>query len=118
VTLSTEKVTLLPSELKNIRINRKLSQKEMAEQLGITRPALTQYENGSRTIPLYIVKLIQALFPIKLSGNIVTDINNAYVTKNNIEDILNKINRLEEENKRLRKMLDNIRSISSQVDDE
>lgn len=108
---------MLPSELKNIRIGRKLSQKEMADQLGITRPALTQYENGSRTIPLYIVKLIQVLFP-KRSINNVNDNIDRYVTKQNIDDLIKQNQQLTEENRKLRQIIDNIRSIAGQTGDE
>jgi len=41
--------------LKNIRLNRKMSQKEMAEALGITNKLLSAYEIGRLRVPIEVI---------------------------------------------------------------
>ncbi|UYZ34985.1 helix-turn-helix domain-containing protein [Clostridium beijerinckii] len=48
----------LSDNLKRIRINRKLTQKELAEKSGITRESIGNYERGDRTPPADILKKI------------------------------------------------------------
>lgn len=95
-----------PAELKNIRIKAHLTQREMADQLGITRPALTQYETGARSIPLYIMKLVNELF----QGNNANDISKQKI------DLKNENERLRKENETLKIALSKIRSITVQFD--
>lgn len=50
-----------PTEFKDIRLKLKLTQKEMAKQLGITHHHLQKYEYGTVNIPKTIEYLIQIM---------------------------------------------------------
>jgi transcriptional regulator with XRE-family HTH domain len=46
----------------------KLTQQELADQLGLNRASLSQYERGHTPIPRYTIKLICLMFEINESG--------------------------------------------------
>jgi len=50
-----------PQELKQIRINLKLSQSKMAEYIGIKSDrTIRAWESGERVIPIWAIKIIKA----------------------------------------------------------
>ncbi len=53
--------------IKKIRNNLGLTQAEFAEELGISRASLSDYERNRTKLPLYIEKLIKCMFGDKKS---------------------------------------------------
>lgn len=54
----------LANKLKELRIDKGLSQSEVSKALGLTRNAFTNYENGYREPSLDILKKICELFAV------------------------------------------------------
>ena len=57
--------------LKQIRINKGFSQKEIAERLGVSQPSYAQYENGKRNPKLETVRKIADALGIYISDLVV-----------------------------------------------
>ena len=55
----------LSEKLKNARISRKLSQKTLAESLGVSRATLSLWESGSAIPPVQYLRKYQELFKFK-----------------------------------------------------
>ena len=66
----TEKITMEKNifgiRLRELRIQRKLSQKELSEELGVGRPTITQYETGSKKPSLKMVIKIADYFDMSI----------------------------------------------------
>ena len=58
------KERLLPEKLKELRIEKGLSQREVSSALGMTRNAFTNYENGYREPSLDNLKKICQFFDV------------------------------------------------------
>lgn len=50
--------------LKKVRIERNMSQKEVAMKIGVTATTICRYESGKRKLPLEIAKKLADVFDI------------------------------------------------------
>jgi transcriptional regulator with XRE-family HTH domain len=89
------------NKIKVIRKLHNLTQVQLANKLGITQGALTKYESGKRDLPLYIEKLIDALYGQPPTEH-VTDPQAAYQTD---------FSKLQSENQQMRAEIDRLRRI-------
>ena len=89
------------NKIKLIRKSYGLTQTKLANQLGIQQSMLAQYESGKRDLPLYIEKLIDALYGQPPTDH-VTDPQAAYQTD---------FAKLQAENQQLRAEIDRLRRI-------
>lgn len=55
---------MLPERLKEQRLLHKLTQQQVADTIGITRPAYTAYESGNRQPDYELLKQLAALFRV------------------------------------------------------
>lgn len=75
--------------LKQIRINKGFSQKEIAERLGVSQPSYAQYENGKRNPKLETVRKIADALGVYISDLIVDW--KQYGSSEYAQDIINDI---------------------------
>ena len=52
--------------LKILRINKNLTQAELAEKLNLSQPTIFQYESGSRKVPLDVLKKLAKFYDLTL----------------------------------------------------
>lgn len=52
---------MTPEQLKKLRREWNMSQIELAEELGVKQPRISEWEKGVNPIPVYIVKLLECL---------------------------------------------------------
>ena len=55
---------MFPQKIKELRTSKKLTQQDIADKLGITRPAYTAYESGKRQPDFDILKALSDLFDV------------------------------------------------------
>lgn len=55
---------IIMERLKELRMERKLSQKYVAEQLGISTRAYSHYEQGDRDVPIALLKELCKFFDV------------------------------------------------------
>ena len=68
--------------LKDIREDKDMTQKEVAEYLKITQQQYSLYENGKRTLPVDLLIELSKLY--KLSTDYILGLSNDYSIKNNV----------------------------------
>ena len=86
-------LTKLPTRLSEIREEKKISQKELADQLGVTSAAIGQYERGERKPSLEI--LIGLAQNLNISIPYLLGISNEKRTAEQIKKEINKSNEIE-----------------------
>jgi|SRR5690625_903184 len=82
---------MFPDRLKELRIEKKLTQQEMADFLGITRQGYAKYENGQAETDLETLKKLANFFDVStdyLTGN-TDDIE--FMTDEEINEEIKKI---------------------------
>jgi transcriptional regulator with XRE-family HTH domain len=89
------------NRIKYLRNHKNLTQIELANILGISQTAIALYESGKRDLPLYIEKLIDALYGQPPTDH-VTDPQAAYQTD---------FAKLQSENQQMRAEIDRLRRI-------
>lgn len=57
-------VCMFPEKIRELRLINKMTQQEIADQLGITRPAYTAYESGKREPDFSILQSIADIFGV------------------------------------------------------
>lgn len=72
-------------QLKNLRINKNATQKQVAEYLGVSRPTYTRYENGEREPSLQTLINLSKFFNVSIDELIINNSNR----KTNNETTLN-----------------------------
>lgn len=55
---------MFPLKIKELRLSKKMTQQEIANKLGITRPAYTAYENGKREPDFTILQSLAEIFEV------------------------------------------------------
>lgn len=55
---------MFPEKIKELRISKKMTQQEVADKLGITRPAYTAYESGKREPDFSILQSLANIFDV------------------------------------------------------
>lgn len=68
--------------LKDIREDRDLTQKEVAEYLKITQQQYSLYENGKRTLPVDLLIELSKMY--RLSTDYILGLSNDYTIKNDV----------------------------------
>lgn len=72
--------------LKNERISRKLTQKELAKAIGITQQAISFYENDINEPTIYIIVKIADFYEISIDELIGREIPKNYAKQINIHN--------------------------------
>ena len=57
-------VEMFPEKIKELRLSKKMTQQEVADKLGITRPAYTAYESGKREPDFSILQSLANIFDV------------------------------------------------------
>lgn len=57
---------MFPEKIRELRKQKRLTQKDVAEKIGITRPAYTAYETGKRQPDFETLKKIAVLFEVSI----------------------------------------------------
>lgn len=65
----------LAENIANIRIKKRYTQKELAEQLGVSKGTVTSYETGTRIPPVDKLEEMARIFKIKITDFFQEDIN-------------------------------------------
>mgnify|MGYP001194392911 CR=1 FL=1 len=55
---------MFPQIIKKLRLEKKLTQQEVADKIGITRPAYTAYESGKREPDFSMLQVLADLFGV------------------------------------------------------
>lgn len=55
---------MFPEKIKELRLSKKMTQQEVADKLGITRPAYTAYESGKREPDFSILQSLANVFDV------------------------------------------------------
>ena len=55
---------MFPEKIKELRVSKKMTQQEVADKLGITRPAYTAYESGKREPDFSILQSLANIFDV------------------------------------------------------
>jgi len=77
--------------LKQLRINNKLTQEELAQKIGLSRHAVTGYENGKREPSIKTILALSELF--ECSTDYLLGVSNYLIIKPQGEDFLAVIDR-------------------------
>ena len=65
--------TIIADNLKNIRLEKKLTQKDVANGINITPRCYCYYEKGDREVPLYVIVELSKYYEIGLSQLFYSD---------------------------------------------
>lgn len=57
-------VLMFPERIKELRLSKKMTQQDVADKLGITRPAYTAYEKGKREPDFSILQSLANIFGV------------------------------------------------------
>ncbi len=55
---------MFPERIKELRLKKRYTQKQIADKIGITRPAYTAYESGKRQPDFEILKKLSKIFGV------------------------------------------------------
>lgn len=64
------------NRLRELRLNKKLSQQALAHEIGISQSAIHKYENGLRKIPMSILETFANYYEMSISELIEQEIDN------------------------------------------
>ena len=73
---------MLCERIKELRVDRDMSQKDLADALNVTRSAYSNYENGLREVPLEVVAQIAKFYGTSVDYILgLTDVAEPYPRK-------------------------------------
>ena len=73
---------MLCERIKELRVDRDMSQKDLADALNVTRSAYSNYENGLREVPLEVVAQIAKFYGTSVDYILgLTDVSEPYPRK-------------------------------------
>ncbi len=75
-------ITIFIKRLRDIREDRDLTQKQVADYLKITQQQYSLYENGKRTLPVDMLIELSKLYGV--STDYILGLSNEYNIKNNV----------------------------------
>lgn len=107
--------------LRDLRIDHDLTQEEIADYLGIEQQSYSNYENGKRQIPTWVVSKLSKFYKVSTDYLLGADLNylgstnlrNPYVDQVTMHDVLYDLQKLDpDDRKYLLKYLDYLKHIS------
>lgn len=93
--------------LRNLRINHKITQQRLADDLGLSQASITSYENGLRMPPVNVIEKIADYFEVSTLSLMPYD-------NNSREDNIALIAETVYKNQKLKQLFDTIKTFSDQ----
>lgn len=107
--------------LRDLRVDHDLTQEDIAKYLGIEQQSYSNYENGKRGIPTWVVSKLSRLYKVSTDYLLgadstylgSTNLRNPYVDQVTMHDVLYDLQKLEpDDRKYLLKYLDYLKHIN------
>ena len=78
-------------KIKNLRLEKGLSQEELAKRIGVSRESISHYENNRIVPPIHILKEIAKVFNISVKYFFEEDIEEEITEEDNTLDLINSL---------------------------